>query len=397
MDVVFYEKMLRRVLLFLLVCLLLSCKGEDQGVQFSEPQRFELKKSSFSVLKDWKKEEVKEFAKALKDVCGVMLKTQQKVLRSEYFGYSLDNYKKHCQKISDIENNVVLKNYIEKNFVPYSVVVNGDTEGKFTSYYEADLRASYEREGKYQYPIYGKPKDLIEINLRDFDASLPNQRLVGRVRDGKLVKYYTRQEVENGQLDAPVILWGDDPVDIYIMQIQGAAVATLPDGKEIRVGYADNNGHQFKGIGSILLEKGMISPKDASMPKIKQWLKENGDKARESMALNDRYIFHKIVKSEGPIGAMGLPLVAGRSIAVDKTYIPLGTMLWLETTGPDKENINKLVMAEDVGSAIKGGIRGDYFWGHGDKAFNSAGRMNSRGRYFVLLPKETEVNIYGRR
>ena len=133
------------------------------------------------------------------------------------------------------------------------------------------------------------------------------------------------------------------------------------------------------------------------MPKIRKWLRENGESAKKNMLLNDRYIFHKIVDAEGPIGAMGLPLIAGRSMAVDKSYIPLGSIMWLETVGPDKESIHKLVMAEDVGSAIKGGIRGDYFWGHGEKALSCAGRMNSAGRYFILLPKNAEVKVYGRR
>jgi len=385
--------MLKRVLLLIVILFFSSCRKENPEVVSIESQQFELQKSSFSDLNNWKNEDLYSFDKALKDVCGIVLKKGAKTLQSGHIEYPLDVYKKHCRKIAALDKNEALKKYIENNFVPYLVRVNAQTEGKFTSYYEAELRASYERGGKYQYPIYGKPKDLVEINLRDFDSSLPNQRLVGRVKNGKLVKYYTRKEVDEGKLDAPVILWGDDLVDIYIMQIQGAAVATLPDGKQIRVGYADNNGHRFRGIGSILLEKGLIKPKDASMSKIRQWLKDNGESAKKNMLLNDRYIFHKIVEADGPIGAMGLPLVAGRSIAVDKEYIPLGSIMWLETKGPDNELINKLVMAEDVGSAIKGGIRGDYFWGHGEEALNCAGRMNSKGRYFILLPKDAEVRV----
>ena len=178
------------------------------------------------------------------------------------------------------------------------------------------------------------------------------------------------------------------------MQIQGAAVATLPGGEEIRVGYADNNGHSFRGIGSILLEKGLIKPGETSMSKIRDWLQQNGSTAKKNMLLNDRYIFHKIVKADGPIGAMGLPLVAGRSLAVDRQYIPLGSIMWLETTAPDGKPLNRLVMAEDVGGAIKGGVRGDYFWGHGEEALEQAGKMNSSGRYFILLPKGTEVKIH---
>ncbi|MBR1372916.1 murein transglycosylase A [bacterium] len=355
-----------------------------------------MKKSNFSELKGWKDDDFYLFDKALKSVCSVIVKNPRQSLNSDRLSYSLLAYKNHCQKMVMITDKNALKRYIESNFEPYAVVVNGQTAGKFTSYYEANIRASYEKGGVYQYPIYGKPKDLVEVNLKDFDASLPNQRLVGRVKNGKLVKYYTRTEIDNGQLDAPVILWGDDPVDIYIMQIQGAAVATLPNGQEVRVGYAENNGHKFRGIGSVLLEKKLIKPSEASMPKIRAWLKNNGDTAKKNMLLNDRFIFHQIVKADGPIGAMGLPLYAGRALAVDRAYIPLGSMMWMETTAPDGLPLNRAVMAEDVGSAIQGGIRGDYFWGHGEKALEQAGRMNASGRYYILLPKGTEVSVYGR-
>ncbi len=386
--------MLKRGLLFIFCCLLVSCSGEDKGYR-GFGSGFYLEKSEFSDLSGWRKDNLYLFDKAIKSVCGALVKSGASKLRSEKFEVSLSEYRNHCKKIEKIDDRDDLKEYIEDNFVPYLVVNNGESEGKFTSYYEAEIRASFEKSSKYKYPIYGKPNDLVEINLRDFDESLPNQRLVGRVKDGKLVKYYTRKEIDEGLLDAPVILWGDNLVDIYLMQIQGAAVAHLDDGSSIRVGYEDNNGHRFRGIGSILLEKGLIRPKDASMVKIREWLEDNGDKAKKNMLLNDRFIFHKIVEAEGPIGAMGLPLYAGRSMAVDKSYIPLGVMLWIETNSP-KGKLNKLVMAEDVGSAIKGAVRGDYFWGFGDDALKYAGRMNSRGVYYVVLPKKAKVVVYGR-
>lgn len=371
--------------------ILASCSGKPERIG---GRSFELEKVSYGDLQGWEKDDFSLFDSALKSVCQVIVKKSQQTLASEYFEYSLAEYKKHCQKILNTKNKSALKEYVEQNFEPYLVYAGGTAQGKFTSYYEANIRASYEKGGKYKYPIYGKPKDLVEVNLRDFDTSLPNQRLIGRVKNGKLVKYYTRQEIDEGQLNAPVILWGDDEVDIFIMQIQGAAVATLPDGKEVRVGYADNNGHKFRGIGSILLEKKLIKPSEASMPKIRQWLKNNGESAKKNMLLNNRYIFHQIVEAEGPLGAMGLPLYAGRALAVDKTYIPLGSILWLETTAPSGDKINKAVMAEDVGSAIKGGVRGDYFWGHGEKALAEAGRMNAKGQYYVLIPKGAKVKVY---
>ena len=386
--------MLKRGLIFLVCCFLVSCSGEDKGFQ-KGAVGFRLEKKEFSNLKRWNKDNLYLFDKAIKSVCGALENSKALKLKSDKFEVSLKEYQKHCKKIQKIDDREDLKEYIEDNFRPYLVINNGISEGKFTSYYEAEIRASFEKSWKYKYPIYSKPNDLVEINLREFDSSLPNMRLVGRVKDGKLVKYYTRKEIDEIGIDAPVILWGDNLVDIYLMQIQGAAVAELPDGSKIRVGYDDNNGHKFRGIGSILLEKGLIEPKDASMVKIREWLEDNDDVAYKNMLLNDRFIFHKIVDAEGPIGAMGLPLFAGRSMAVDRSYIPLGVILWLDTDSPNGR-INKLVMAEDVGSAIKGAIRGDYFWGHGDEALEYAGKMNAKGKYYVVLPRDAKVKVYGR-
>lgn len=385
--------MLKKRLFFLICLFFASCSSDVEDIDVVKKSSFELQKVDFSRLNKWDGDDFNGFDKAIKKVCESISKSQRNMFKSDKLEYSINEYKKYCQDIYNINNNVELKNFIESNFVPYEVCVDGSNEGKFTSYYEADLRASYKKDNIYRYPVYGKPRDLIEINLKDFDNSLPNKRLVGRVYKGKLVKYYTREEIDSGKLDAPVILWGDNPVDIFIMQIQGAAVASLPDGKKVRVAYADNNGHPFKGIGAILLEKGLIKSGEASMPKIREWLNKNQDLAKQNMSLNDRYIFHKIVDAEGPIGAMGLPLYAGRSLAVDKSYIPLGSMIWLETKTPDGDDINKMVMAMDIGSAIKGGIRGDYFWGYGEEAFLYAGRMNSKGRYFILIPKNTKVIV----
>ena len=385
--------MLKKVLILLIVLVFASCSKDVDDFDTEKKALFDVREKNFSDLNGWENDEFTLFDKAIKKVCESILKSPNNLIKSNRLEYSSAEYKKHCTAIVKIDDKKELKKYIRNNFIPFEVCVNGSNEGKFTSYYEADLRASYNKDDIYKYPIYGKPRDLIEINLKDFDSKLPNQRLVGRVKNGKMIKYYTREEIANNDINAPVILWGDNPVDIFIMQIQGSAVANLPNGKKVRIAYADNNGHKFKGIGAILLEKGLIKPGEASMPKIRKWLNENEDLAKQNMMLNERFIFHKIVEAEGPIGAMGLPLYAGRSLAVDRSYIPLGSIMWLETTSPDGEDINKIVMAMDIGSAIQGGIRGDYFWGHGEDAFQYAGRMNSKGRYFILIPKGAEVKV----
>ncbi len=152
-------------------------------------------------------------------------------------------------------------------------------------------------------------------------------------------------------------------------------------------------GRRFKGIGSILLGKGLLEAGKADMMSIKKWLEENPQQAAAIMQENERYIFHRLMTTPGPVGAFGIPLTAGRSLAVDRRYIPLGAVLWLSTTTPDRRPLNKMVAAQDIGSAIKGAVRGDYFWGSGgDEILNSAGRMNSSGHYYIFLPRENVSN-----
>ncbi len=385
--------MTKQLLTFLLFVLcLISCGEKKETVPPTEETSFRLEKASFSDLTDWKKDKISSALEAFKKSCQKILLEKNNFMSNAVAQIPLKGYQESCQKLQFMASEKDFHQFIEKNFTPYLVIYNNNSEGKFTSYFEAEINAAKEPNQEYQYPIYGRPNDLIEINLKDFDEELPNKRLVGRVKDKKFVPYYTRSEIETSSLDAPVILWGNDPVDIYVMQIQGSAVANLPDGSKCRIGYAENNGHKFKGIGSILLQKGLLEPGKASMGHIKKWLKQNYPDAIKYMNENARFVFHRIVDAEGPLGAHGVPLTAGRSLAVDRKYIPLGALLWLETTGPEKETINKLVVAQDIGGAIKGAIRGDYFWGSGgDDILELAGKMHAKGKYYILIPNNTEI------
>jgi membrane-bound lytic murein transglycosylase A len=386
-------------LLFILIFLLTACPQKEE--QQKEEQKIEevagealieidLQPAAFDELQNWRNDNLMEMLPLLKKNCERVAKVNTEWLGNSAVEVDANLYKNICQKLDGekFENSTEVRQFLEDNFEPFLVLCNGESEGKFTSYYESEISASFEKSEKYRFPVYGRPNDMYEIVLKDFDETLPQKRLVGRVEGKKIVPYYERSYIENNGIDAPVLMWGDSLVDIHVMQIQGSAVAKMDDGKKVRVGYADNNGLPFRGIGSVLLEKKVLPAGKANMLAIKKWLKENPEKAREFMQENRRYIFHRIVDDTGPIGAFGVPLQAGRSMAVDREFIPLGSLMWLETFAPNGEAINKLVAAQDIGSAIKGAVRGDYFWGSGgDDVLEAAGSMNSKGRYFILLPK----------
>ena len=353
------------------------------------PEGVSLQKVSFSDLQGFEQDDFDLFSKAYASSC-TAVQNNPSVLQTAAVQINAKAYFNACRKFEQLKtkDKETLHAFIKTNFTPYAVLSNGSPEGKFTAYYEAEIHASKTKHGPYQYPIYGKPKDLIELNLKDFGADLPNKRILGRIQNGKLTPYYTRAEIEKNGVDAPVILWGDDKVDIFLMQIQGSAVALLDDGSSVRVSYADNNGHAFVGIGSLLLKKGLLKKGEASMDKIRDWLKKNPQIADANMLENPRFIFHRISDAAGPIGALGVPLTAGRSMAVDKNFIPLGAILWLETTNPSGNPLQKAIAAQDIGAAITGPVRGDYFWGHGEEALLQAGKMSASGKFYVLMPND---------
>jgi len=377
---------MKRIGLILLAFLIASCSGSKHSEQ---TQGLVIEPKTFDELKGFEADNFEKAGEAFMLSC-LAVQKNPKVLSSAAIKINEKTYFESCKKFEHlkVKNGEAFKVFLKNNFTPYLVTYNGSEQGKFTSYYEAELKASKTKHDQYKYPIYGKPKDLIEINLKDFDSSLPNKRILGRVESGKLIPYYTREQIEKSGIDAPVILWGDDKVDIFLMQIQGSAVALLDDGTSVRVSYADNNGHRFVGIGGLLLKKGLLKPGEASMDKIRDWLKKNPNIADVNMNENPRFIFHKISDAKGPIGALGVPLTAGRSLAVDPDFIPLGSLLWLETFESSSTNLKKLVSAQDIGAAIKGAVRGDYFWGHGEEALLEAGKMNEDGKFYILLPKK---------
>lgn len=383
--------MRKYVFLTLLLLVLSACSEEKTPPAAISDLRLE--PVSFADLKGFEVDDMSPAYEAFRRSCAVIAGQKGEFLGGGQASIKINrhDYLAACAAAEKITP-AGFKAFIKQYFRPYRVVYKDSSEGRFTAYYEAEIKASLTPDSRYKYPVYGRPDDLVEVNLKDFDSALPAKKIIGRVQEGKLVPYYTRAEINRQGVNAPVILWADSAVDLYIMQIQGSAVALLPDGQRLRVAFAESNGRPFKGIGSILLQKGLLAPGQASMGSIKKWLKANPALARPNMDENQRYIFHRLGNPEGPVGALGVPLTAGRSLAVDKSFVPLGALLWLETSAPDKSPLNRLVLAQDIGGAIKGAVRGDYFWGSGgDDVLELAGKMNSAGRYFVLLPATQEM------
>ena len=282
--------------------------------------------------------------------------------------------------------------FFEARFQPWQATQEDNSEeGLVTGYYEPLLKGDRVRTERARFPLYAVPADLVSVDLASVYPELKNLRLRGKLVGNKLVPYATRRDIESPGFTGKPIAWADDPVDLFFLQIQGSGRIELPDGSHLRVGYADQNGHPYVSIGKLLVERGELKLEEASMQGIKNWGAKNPDKLAELLAANPSYVFFRELPNglAGPLGAMGIPITGGRSIAVDPRFIPLGAPVFLATTQPNSTvPMNRLVMAQDTGGAIRGGVRADFFWGFGDAAGEQAGRMKQRGRMWVLLPKD---------
>lgn len=291
------------------------------------------------------------------------------------------------------------RTFFETHFQPFAVSAGDDPEGLFTGYYEPLLRGSRERSERYRVPLYVRPPELVMVDLGDFREELKGQRIAGKVEEGELVPYPDRRAIEEGALAGRdlELVWVDDPVDAFFLQIQGSGRVRLDDGgddgREMRVGYAAQNGHPYFAIGKDLVERGALTKEEVSMQSIRRWLEQNPDLADDVMARNASYVFFEELEGEGPLGAQGVPLTPGRSLAVDLKHWQLGAPVWLDTRAPSPREgapdrpLRRLMIAQDTGGAIRGVVRGDVFWGHGDEAAEVAGRMKHPGRMWVLLPR----------
>jgi len=284
------------------------------------------------------------------------------------------------------------KQFFESTFTPYLVIsVDGGDSGLVTGYYEPIIDGAKSRDADHRYPIFGVPEDLIVVDLATVNPDVRGMRLRGRLEGRRLIPYYSRAEIDSRGVgfQAPVIAWTADPVELFFLQIQGSGQVRLPDGVRLRIAFADQNGHPFRSMGRYLVERGEMSLDQASMQGIKAWAAANPHKLQDALNANPSYVFFReLPAQEGPSGALGVPLTAEYSLAVDRRFVPLGAPVYLATTYPlSEERLERLMAAHDTGGAIRGPIRADFFWGSGPDAGSLAGRMRQQGRMWLLWPR----------
>ncbi len=282
--------------------------------------------------------------------------------------------------------------YFKNNFSVYqSTQLDGTNSGLITGYYEPVIKGSRIPTQDYPHPLYATPSDLITVALDDLYPDLKFKRVRGRLVGNKLVPYFNRAEIEAevSPIARHALVYIQDKIDGFFLQIQGSGLVTFENGEEMHIGYADQNGHAYQSIGKLLIANGELTASEASMQGIKDWALKNPSKLQALLNQNPSYVFFRELPAglPGPLGALGVPLLATQAIAVDPKFTPLGAPVFLVTTYPNStQPLKKLMMAQDTGGAIKGGVRADFYWGSGALAGEKAGAMKQIGQMWVLLP-----------
>ncbi len=371
-------------------------------LSIDDPKLPDYKIVPFEELIGWQDDQQEEALESFKISCGRLIKYPDE---REYNGFGLArDWKETCHAAIALEatNANQAKAFFEEYFSALSFYEN--EEGLFTGYYAPLYKGSREKSDQYKAPLYAIPKDLQAINLGQFDQRLSGRSIVGEVVEGKFVPYKDRKVIDLGALEGQdlELVWLEKPEETFFLQIQGSGFIELDNGEVVHLGYAQRNGRPYRAIGQFLIKSGDIAREDMSLQAILDWMEQSPEKSNELMWKNPSYVFFQERSSDKPVGSLGVGLTPGRSLAVDREYIPLGMPLWLATyqeKETDKENIerishlNRLVIAQDTGGAIKGKVRGDVYWGIGEEAEAKAGPMKDKGIYYLLVPKKVAEDL----
>ena len=337
---------------------------------------------TYAELDGWNEQQLNFFKPAMVNSCNKL--SEDSFADSNNWG-TYKQWRFLCKELAQTPERQ-LKAFFEHNFTP--VQITPDQSGLFTGYYSPVISGSLQADDNYQVPLHTLPDDLVKVRPEDFN--LEGKTLVGQVENGYLKPYRDRQSIEQTPtLNADALLWLASKEDKFFLQIQGSGNVQLADGTVIHVGYAGNNGHNYVSIGKVLKESGELT--ETSMQSINQWLKDHPEKQQWLFNQNPRYIFFK-QNDEGAITSQGVPAVAGRTLAVDPSIVPLGMPVWVDTTlTATEEPFQRLMVAQDTGNAIKGPVRGDLYLGLGKAASVLAGQQKSSGKMYVLVPRSVTI------
>lgn len=335
-----------------------------------------LKPVTFDQLSGWSEDQLSEAIKPMADSCRALMQG----VRSDppdraLAGGRLEDWKPACAAIDRLTastpTDADVRALLEREFQPYAVFDAEDDEGLFTGYFEVELTGSLQRTSSSQVPLYRTPP---------VDA----------------LRRQTRADIAAGGLHGQglELVWLDDPIAAFFLDIQGSGKIVLNDGTERRVRYDKFNGFGYRAVGRKLVADAEIPLEEISMQSIVAWMERNPDRMQALMNYNRSYVYFDWLDKAAAQGSQGTDLTPGRSLAIDPSFIPYGAPVWLQTTHPlTNQPLNRLMLAHDKGGAIKGAVRGDYFWGSGAKAAEPAGKMKHQGRYFLLLPKALDLGL----
>ncbi|KAF7600295.1 MAG: murein transglycosylase [Candidatus Dactylopiibacterium carminicum] len=294
-----------------------------------------------------------------------------------------------------------IRGFLENHLQPWAVTnADGSREGLITGYYEPLIQGSRWKSAKNAVPVYAVPSDMLQLDLGEVYPETKSLRLRGRLEERKVLPYWSRAQIDaQGEgFPAKVLLWAADPIEFFFLQIQGSGQVALADGSRVRIAYADQNGHPYRSIGRWLIDQGELTLAQASMQGIQKWAGANPQRLHELLNVNPSYVFFReeavpVIdgKPAGPKGSLGVPLEATRAIAIDPRSIPLGAPVFIAFQMPDGTPMQRLVMAQDTGGAIRGRVRADFFWGFGKEAGAQAGKMRQQGKLWLLWPRNAAL------
>lgn len=358
-----------------------------------------MKQKSFTELPGWQKAKVKKSLQAFKISCKTFLRQNpEQAVGSQRINMKAKDWQPVCRAALSVAplSEPAARAFFQQWFAPVEFNDNKPVRGLFTGYYMALLHGSKTKTKEYNVPIYGLPSNLVTIDLGQFDPTLKNRRVIGRLEGNQIVPYHTRAEINKGAIasKAPVLVWVNSHVDRLFLEIQGSGTVELNDGTRMFLGYAGENGAPYTAIARVLIDRGVMTKNNASMQHIKRYLEENPEEMDKVLNHNKSFVFFRNLKNDAALGAQGVALTPGYSLAIDRKWIPLGAPLWLQTTRPDKQPdqervLQRLMIAQDTGGAIRGLVRGDVYWGAGETATFIAGHMKNPGHYWLLLPRDT--------